>query len=138
MPIDGLMARDYIDTMAAKLWRSIVSIYGDSAGNCPPIEYELKASGIAGKAYYSGKIVFNIAYIMALDRPELFDETIAHELAHIVQYRLYPKAKQAHGVEFRDIMLWLGYSGNTYHDYNSSKAKNIAKANKGIDLLLSL
>lgn len=138
MGIDGLQARDYIDTVSTKLWSNISAVYGAAVGNIPIIEYELKASGIAGKAYYSGKVVFNVAYVMALSTPEQFDETIAHELAHIVQYRIYPRAKQAHGTEFRDIMAWLGYSGCTYHSYDSSRAKAVAKENKGIDLLLSL
>lgn len=88
-----------------------------------------KASGLAGFAYYHGRTVeFNLAYCMTQGKE--FSTVIYHEIAHIIQFKLFPNAKQNHGSEFRHIMNSQGFDGKTYHSYSVSKAKATAKATK--------
>lgn len=42
-------------------------------------------------------------------------ETMIHELCHVIQFVLYPKAKQAHGPEWKRIMMNFGYAPDTCH-----------------------
>jgi predicted SprT family Zn-dependent metalloprotease len=42
---------------------------------------------------------------------ECLKNTIPHEIAHIVQFIVYPNAKQAHGKEWRRICMYLGGDG---------------------------
>lgn len=48
-------------------------------------------------------------------------ETLAHELAHVIQYVCFPHAKQAHGPEWKRIMRDLGFEPSTYHSMERPK-----------------
>jgi predicted SprT family Zn-dependent metalloprotease len=58
------------------------------------------------------RIYLNINYIR---EQSFWDNTILHELAHIITHRKFPCAKQAHGPEFRFVCRLLGIKENTYH-----------------------
>lgn len=49
---------------------------------------------------------------------EEFENTITHEIAHAIQKIIYPRAKQAHGPEFKKIHIVLGGNGKTHHSYD--------------------
>lgn len=49
---------------------------------------------------------------------EAFNNTITHEIAHMIQKIVAPHAKQAHGPEFKRIHKALGGTGKTYHNYD--------------------
>jgi len=61
----------------------------------------------AGQAYGRGNWVeFNIGYLMSdrlEDRIDMIEETIPHEVAHIIVYQLWSKAKP-HGEEWQKVM----------------------------------
>ena len=132
-----LNAEQHIRELADTIWIQ-ARIYWPLVGEIPSISCTIRASRVAGVAFYAGRIEYNLAYICTLDKLEDFNRTIVHELAHIIQFRIYPKAKQAHGVEFRGIMARLGYDGSTYHKYSVSKAKSSVARIKGQDILLDL
>lgn len=46
---------------------------------------------------------------------EVMTKTLGHEIAHHYVFLYCPKAKQAHGPEFRNIMNILQLNGETYH-----------------------
>jgi SprT protein len=72
-----------------------------------------KALGLAARncSYVS----FNMDY--AESYPEDFHLTVRHEISHIVQFSLFPNAKQAHGPQFRKICVFLGGTGATKSTY---------------------
>ena len=84
---------------------------------------------VSQKYGFRPTIIMNSAYITNDDITNL-EETIAHELAHHIQWHLFPKAKQWHGVKFRFIMGAIGYDGNTYHYMSVRKAKETAIADR--------
>lgn len=137
--IASIDATQYIKTHAAKVWLDVLKYY-PCAGKLPVIECTAKKTAVAGRAFSRTQHVwYNLAFACTLDNIEQFDNTIAHELAHIVQMRCYPKCKQWHGSEFRSIMFVLGYDGKTYHSYNTRKAKeSVVSIKGGDDLLLDL
>jgi len=106
-------------------WKKYSEHLLDDIGELPPIKMVWKKSGVAGFAYYKGIVEFNVPYFLSHTNQEELEELIAHELAHIIQYRIYPKAKQAHGPEFRYIMNCIGLAGRTYHYMSVSKAKSV-------------
>lgn len=131
-----LEAKLFIIDISGKIWREYQAVY--KCGNQPPIEYEIKAKGGAGFAYYSGKVKYNLAYFCTVeDRAEL-EQIVAHELAHIVQYRCFPRAAQAHGTEFRMILSLAGYKTDTYHRLDVRAAKAATKALKDQIILFDL
>jgi predicted SprT family Zn-dependent metalloprotease len=75
---------------------------------------------IAGRAYPQlNKVAFNTKLMHNAN----YSNTVLHELAHLFTAARFPNAKQAHGPEFRMIMLELGGKPNTYHNYEVQKAK---------------
>lgn len=84
---------------------------------------------IAGCSYrQSYKVELNPYFCMV--EGTAFLRTIYHELAHIIQYRIFPYAKQAHGPEFRHIMQAIGEDYSTYHNYDVRKVKDLRKTEK--------
>lgn len=117
----------FIKAEAEIAWKQFSTIF--NCGNIPDIEIVSKNNRIAGTAFRHGKkVTFNIAYCMVEGR--VFIRTIRHELAHIIQFRLFPSAAQAHGPEFRHILESLGFASSTYHTYNVLAAKSVAKKTK--------
>ena len=100
-------------------WEELSKVY--KIGSLPAIGFVTNKSPIAGYAYrWEKRVEFNLRFAEEQD----FETTIMHELAHIVQYEVYPFAKQAHGPEFKSIMKTMGFSDRTYHSYNVKEAKS--------------
>ena len=87
----------------------------------PEIGFYSKGA-VAGKAYYSAhKVEYN--EILAKENGKDFMTTVVHEIAHLVTYKVFPNAKQAHGPEFKHVMKSLGHDPRTYHSYDTSSVK---------------
>jgi predicted SprT family Zn-dependent metalloprotease len=134
--MNSLETKFWILDTAKSIWNKAQTMA--CIGDIPPIEFSTKKSSVAGFAYYSGKVEFNLAYFCTHDNLKDLEDTIAHELVHIICYRIYPNRKQEHGPEFRHFMQILGYSGNTYHQFSVSKAKSKVKTIRDEIILLDL
>ena len=134
--MNSLEARIFVQSEVTRVWREYQALF--NCGAEPPVEFTTRAVGSAGFAYYSGKVSFNLTYICSHESKFEHINTIAHELAHIVQYRLYPRAKQGHGPEFKQIMILAGYCADTYHHMSKAKAKLAEKKIKDESILLLL
>jgi len=135
----------YIDVKVTRYWADFSEVIGlQYMPPMPAIDYICKPVNYAARAWYhQHRIEYNLAYVMTLKDISCYDETIAHELAHIIVHKVYPRYKQAHGVEFRGIMQAIGFTGRTYHSYSVSAAKYVARQQAGAeqsqdDLLKSL
>ena len=133
LAMSALEAISFAKREAASIWELTAFIL-PNIGILPVIQTVNKGVGRAGSAWQrAGIIEINIAYICSHDSIEQHRCTIAHELAHIIVWRLYPKAKQAHGAEFRYIMGLMGFDSSTYH---SMSRKEAAKAVTAIETSL--
>lgn len=75
----------------------------------------------AGKAYYlQHKVTFN--EVIARNNFSKFDQTVIHEVAHLVTKRLYPSAKP-HGREWKYVMHCLGGKPERCHRYDVTEIK---------------
>lgn len=72
---------------------------------------KLRKDKFIAMAYSIGHIEFNMEYFQYPEDIPVA-ELVAHEVAHMYQYRYFPTARQAHGREFRMLMRFLGYKGN--------------------------
>lgn len=80
------------------------------------IEYQINSKRIAGQAaVYKNIIRLNPDYLIE-NTDEMINVVIPHEIAHILTKKLYPNAKQAHGPEWKSIMIKLGLQPNPYHN----------------------
>lgn len=71
--------------------------------------------GVAGSARYSKSEVAISEDYLQFHPEHIFDVTIPHEICHHYVDKYFPRAKQAHGPEFRRLMNILGLKGDTYH-----------------------
>lgn len=76
---------------------------------------------VAGKAHYKD---MSVSYneVLAEENPKTFNNTVIHEVAHLVVRKLYPYAS-AHGKEFKFVMRSLGGNGERCHSYDVSSVK---------------
>ena len=120
MPLNANQAQKHIIETYSKAWAEYQEVF--NCGSLPTLSIISSKSGRAGTAYYfSHKVEININYAM-ID-PQAIIQTIYHELAHIIQFRLFPNAKQAHGREFRMILGMMRESTATYHRMDVVAAK---------------
>lgn len=78
----------------------------------PVVLFDLTGT-TAGEAWGSYKIRLNSA-LFAVNESEFYNDTIPHEVAHIVQHTVYPHSKP-HGSEWRSIMRFFGYNPTRKH-----------------------
>lgn len=87
---------------------------------------KLNEGTLALAYYFPYKIEVNSFYYEYM-KDHILNNTIIHEIAHIVQYIYYPSAKQAHGKEWREISRSLGLtnpkSNNVMTDIPSEKPR---------------
>jgi SprT protein len=84
------------------------------------VEFKSGIKTAAGLAYQAEhRIVLNEALFLN-NKEEFFNQIIPHEVAHILQYVLYPAEKLHHGRRWKGIMLQLGLSPSVYHDLDVS------------------
>lgn len=123
MSLSELQAKDFIMTECLAAWTHYQTIF--NCGTIPRIGTYSHKTSIAGKAARSG-LWIEISVRFTMIDPDEMVNTIYHELAHIIQGRLFPNAAQAHGPEFRFILDSVGRDNSTYHSMNSSKAKSVS------------
>jgi predicted SprT family Zn-dependent metalloprotease len=121
--------QQYMDAIDSKLIINSLGVLQKGIKK-PELVCICKGVNYAGRYFPSGNIMqINTAYYDGINDIDL-QQTIAHELAHHLQWMLFPQFKQWHGPEFRHIMQGIGYSGDTYHNMSPAVAVQRAKAAK--------
>jgi predicted SprT family Zn-dependent metalloprotease len=81
----------------------------------PKVEVTKLGKGTSGQAfYYPPTIKISIDYISEFE-DQILNRTVPHEVVHHYVKKYHPRAKQAHGPEFRRIMEALGCDSSTKH-----------------------
>jgi SprT protein len=116
-----------IREIVSKAAKEAVELFPRFSGHVADVKFFSKGV-VAGKAWRHLNILeFNT--VLAERAGLEFTTTIYHEVAHLVVNEVYPRAKQAHGPEFRYVMQMLGKSGRTYHKYDVSGLKRTYNKN---------
>lgn len=89
----------------------------------------LKA-GRAGEALpHACAIAISEHYLNEHESQVLY-RTVAHEVCHVYVRKYFPRAKQAHGPEFRYLMNSIGVDGSTCHSMQLSTGPAIKRKTK--------
>lgn len=92
----------------------------------PVVVYDLEGH-VAGIAKGGKKIRLNLGL---LNDPryhdDMLNDTVPHEVAHIIVHQLYPGAN-SHGWEWTRVMNTLGVVANRCHDYETVAARTRAR-----------
>lgn len=88
------------------------------------LEFSYKLGRIAGQCkYHKGNkqitVIYN-AILLPDNIQEYFNETIAHEVAHAVEY--YIKGKSSHGRNWKSIMRTFGVNPERTHNMDTRKS----------------
>lgn len=88
----------------------------------PNIEYTLRGT-TAGTAH-SGKWEININPVLLIENIEdMLDQTIPHEVAHLIADRVYGHTIKPHGKEWKSVMVALGKRPDRCHSYDVANAR---------------
>lgn len=96
-----------------------------------PIVFFAKGE-MAGQArwgHFNGQRMYNIEFnVEAITKywDEMYNETIPHEMAHIVDYAIHKKSDH-HGTKWKAIARALGCKGNRCHRLELKKARTVKK-----------
>lgn len=82
----------------------------------PQLDFTLKG-GVAGQAFRRNALRFNL-YHLRYHTEEMINQTVPHEVAHLIVYANFPQAKP-HGREWKEIMRLLGALPERCHSYSS-------------------
>lgn len=72
--------------------------------------------GCTGRASSNSTTIQLSSEYLNYHKEYVMNQTIPHEICHLYQFAYHPRAKQAHGPEFRRLMMVLGLQGNTCHN----------------------
>jgi len=122
------ISKDRVDLIHAKTKEVVDEL---SQHGYAPFELNVKIERIkptfAGLAYR----VYNIVILNSLYVRDHFEDalnvTLAHEICHLYQHKYYPRAKQAHGPEWKNLMRLLNLAPNTYHKLSVPELENNKK-----------
>ncbi len=93
----------------------------------PMVEFK-KMGRVAG---YAMPMKWMVQYndTLAAENFEAFEQTVIHEVAHLVDYHLHGVQRSGngrriiHGKTFKQIMVRLGAKPDTYHSYNTTSVE---------------
>lgn len=88
----------------------------------PVVNYTLKGA-VAGRAYYY-KHMINLNSVLLVENGQKFiDRTVAHEVAHLIAYRVYGDKIRPHGREWASVMNTFGLEASRCHTYDVTRAR---------------
>ena len=87
-----------------------------------PVEFTHKGT-VAGRAFYDGYMKVSFNEVLAKENPVTFNDTVLHEVAHLVVRKLYGPFAKGHGREFKYVLLTMGGNGQRCHSYDVSSVK---------------
>lgn len=88
----------------------------------PGVSFELTGT-TAGKAY-CGRDLISLNYVLFKENEkDFYEDTIPHEIAHLITWALYGRKAKAHGAEWKKVMLSIGASPSRCHNYDVSSVR---------------
>lgn len=97
-------------------WNKATVMWGDTIGERPSINFEMRNSKVVGRAWFNKNLIqLNPVWLAAGDYDEevkdkMLNHTIPHEIAHLIAYRKWRDTK--HGTFWKGTMLKLGFRVN--------------------------
>lgn len=109
------------------VWALARGEWGSALPESPPLVNFKYTGSAAGRAYYYSHVVeFNVQF-MARERVNMLDETVPHELAHIVAFRLHGERGRGHGPLWRAAARRLGCSAERCHSYDTTGLRGVQR-----------
>ena len=91
----------------------------------PEVTFDLKGR-TAGYAFHNPLRVQLNAGLYKANKEDFLERTVPHEVAHIVQFEVYPHSKP-HGYEWQNLMYLIGLEPTRCHQYETTPARKHVK-----------
>jgi len=115
-----------LQEIVAGFWEKLDEIW-QHGSKVPKVQLmDLGTTG--GKAYRNiNTIVLNHHFLDdPINEKHMLEQTIPHELAHLVTWLCFPSAKQAHGPEFRQVLGSISWNTSTHHKMDLTEVKKLS------------
>jgi SprT protein len=125
--------QDRIETMVLDCLLKAQAVYGtDKVNKIPKILFTKKgrAAGTASWNYLTGEASININPILLNENVEyVVNQTVPHEVAHIVTFMIWGREATAHGYHWKSVMNLFGKRAERCHQLNTETAKQMRVRN---------
>lgn len=117
----------FADYHAKQWWIAARKIFGDKIGVMPLVKINARLTATAGRAFIESNPAYCdfSAYLMSRDSRYFAVDTIPHELAHHIAWRLY--RDNGHGRAWKDVALALYGNNNRCHTLGTKAQHEKAK-----------
>lgn len=103
--------------IAVAWWEYATHLFSDAIGAMPEVSINSRLTATAGRAsLQTGKIELS-AYFLENYVEDMLNNTLPHELTHIIAYRMY--GEENHGKAWKLAAMALYGMNNTYHRYTT-------------------
>jgi SprT protein len=92
----------------------------------PTISYDLRGQS-AGQANYRHNVIRLNRELLEKYTTDFIDQTVPHEFAHLVAYRVYGSRIKPHGKEWKSVVLALGAEPVRTHSYEVSTTRRLKR-----------
>lgn len=105
--------------LAMKWWKKAEDKFGLKIGKMPAVKMNSRLTSTAGRAFLEQDYIDLSCYLMDNNREYFAEDTIPHELAHIIAWRLYKD--RGHGAAWKSVALALYGANNRCHTMQTKR-----------------
>ena len=96
-----------------KWWNEAIEKFGNGIGEMPAVKMNARLTSTAGRAFIENDYIDLSCYLMENNQEYFAKDTIPHELAHMIAWRLYKD--RGHGKAWKYVAYTLYGSYNRCH-----------------------
>lgn len=90
----------------------------------PTVSYDIRGA-VAGKAFiYQNHIKLN-PVLLRENKDHFINQTVPHEVAHLIAHQVYGNRIRPHGREWASIMSLFGRPANRCHSYEVTRSRTV-------------
>lgn len=119
--------QEMADYWVSHWWQIAVLKFGNKIGTEPKVIINKRLTSTAGRAFVEKGYIDLSEYLFSRNIVDFCDNTIPHELAHMIAFRLYKDHK--HGKAWKYVAHTLYGDNSRTHDYETKFEAQRKKAN---------
>lgn len=119
--MDKAYLKDVAEFAAVSWWKKFSRVYSD-IGNCPKMVLNNRLKTTAGRCHLDHGFIDLSTELFWQYTENFVKDTIPHELAHMVAYRVY--GDEGHGKDWYSVIDKMGIPTSRLHNMVNSKWAN--------------
>jgi predicted SprT family Zn-dependent metalloprotease len=103
----------FADKIAVEFWTKAKRIFREDIGELPKVKLNARLTSTGGRAFIDLGYIDLSCYLLERNPEYYREDTIPHELCHIIAWRIY--GDRGHGKGWKYVMLQTGVNGKRCH-----------------------